>query len=176
MIFDSDGNSGEFVDLVAEGLNYLGPKDLTQYFIRQTSMNKTMKGSIKVEVVLGRRLLGTVLTVYIPTILLIFIAHTTNYFKSFFFEAVVSVNLTVMLVLTSMLISVVESLPRTAYMKMVEIWLIFNLLLPFADVILHTTIDCLRHLTHPLLLQLFIMIVPGQILRKSEKLTNMGTQ
>ena len=98
MIFDSDGNSGEFVDLVAEDLNYLGPKDLTQYFIRQTSMNKTMKGSIRVEVVLGRRLLGTVLTVYIPTILLIFIAHTTNYFKSFFFEAVVSVNLTVMLV------------------------------------------------------------------------------
>ena len=98
MIFDSDGNSGEFVDLVAEELNYLGPKDLTQYFIRQTSMNKTMKGSIRVEVVLGRRLLGTVLTVYIPTILLIFIAHTTNYFKSFFFEAVVSVNLTVMLV------------------------------------------------------------------------------
>ena len=83
MIFDSDGNSGEFVDLVAEKLNYLGPKDLTQYFIRQTSMNKTMKGSIKVEVVLGRRLLGTVLTVYIPTILLIIIAHTTNYFKSF---------------------------------------------------------------------------------------------
>ena len=98
MIFDSDGNSGEFVDLVAEELNYLGPKDLTQYFIRQTSMNKTIKGSIKVEVVLGRRLLGTVLTVYIPTILLIFISHTTNYFKSFFFEAVVSVNLTVMLV------------------------------------------------------------------------------
>ena len=98
MIFDSDGNSGEFVELVAEELNYLGPKDLTQYFIRQTSMNKTIKGSIKVEVVLGRRLLGTVLTVYIPTILLIFIAHTTNYFKSFFFEAVVSVNLTVMLV------------------------------------------------------------------------------
>ena len=99
MVFEPDGNSGEFVDLKAEELNYLGPQDLTQYFIRQTSMNKTMAGAIKVEVVLGRRLLGTVLTVYIPTILLIFIAHTTNYFKSFFFEAVVSVNLTVMLVI-----------------------------------------------------------------------------
>ena len=98
MIFDSDGNSGEFVELIPEKLNYLGPQDLTQYFIRQTSMNKTVEGSIKVTVILGRRLLGTVLTVYIPTILLIFIAHTTNYFKSFFFEAIVSVNLTVMLV------------------------------------------------------------------------------
>ena len=98
MVFDTDGNSGEFVELIAEELNYLGPQDLTQYFIRETNMNKTMSGSIRVEVVLGRRILGTVLTVYIPTVLLIFIAHITNYFKSFFFEAVVSVNLTVMLV------------------------------------------------------------------------------
>ena len=98
MILEPDGNSGEFVDLIADELKYLGPQDLTQYFIRQTSINKTMAGAINVEIVLGRRLLGTILTVYIPTILLIFIAHTTNYFKPFFFEAVVSVNLTVMLV------------------------------------------------------------------------------
>ena len=50
-----------------------------------------------------------------------------------------------MLVLTGMLISVVESLPETAYIKMVEIWLIFNLLLPFTDVLLHTTTDYLRY-------------------------------
>ena len=98
MIFDTDGNSGEFVELIAEELNYLGPQDLTQYFIRQTSMNKTRSGSIRVVVVLGRRLLGTILTVYIPTILLIIIAHMSNYFKPFFFEAVVTVNLTVTLV------------------------------------------------------------------------------
>ena len=35
-----------------------------------------------------RRLLGTILTVYIPTLLLIIISHMTNYFKPFFFEAV----------------------------------------------------------------------------------------
>ena len=50
-----------------------------------------------------RRLLGTILTVYIPTLLLIIISHMTNYFKSFFFEAVVTVNLTVMLVGVSFL-------------------------------------------------------------------------
>ena len=33
-----------------------------------------------------RRLLGTILTVYIPTVLLIIISHMTNYFKPFFFE------------------------------------------------------------------------------------------
>ena len=98
MLFDTEGNSGEFVELVPSELNYLGPQDLIQYFIRQTSINRTATGYIKVEIVLGRRLLGTVLTVYIPTVLLIFIAYMTNYFKPFFFEAMVAVNLTVLLV------------------------------------------------------------------------------
>ena len=96
-----------------------------------------------------RRLLGTILTVYIPTLLLIIISHMTNYFKPFFFEAVrpipvdsntklgvqvVTVNLTVMLVLATMFISVSENLPKTSYIKMVDVWLIFNLMIPFFEV------------------------------------------
>ena len=94
---------------------------------------------------LGRRLLGTILTVYIPTVLLIIISHLTNYFKAFFFEAVVSVNLTVMLVLATMFISVSQNLPKTSYIKMVDVWLIFNLMLPFFEVLLHTYMDSLRN-------------------------------
>ena len=39
------------------------------------------------------------MTIYMPTILLNIIGHSTNYFKPFFFEAVVTVNLTVNTVL-----------------------------------------------------------------------------
>ena len=87
---------------------------------------------------LGPRLLGNILTVYVPTILLNLIGHATNYFKAFFFEAVVAVNLTVMLVLTTMFISVSSQLPNTSYIKMIDVWLIFSLILPFSDVLLHT--------------------------------------
>ena len=97
-------------------------------------MSLSSSGKIKVKVVLGRRLLGTILTVYIPTILVVIISHMTNYFKPFFFEAVVSVNLTVMLVLATMFISVSNNLPSTSYIKMVDIWLIFNLMIPFTEV------------------------------------------
>ena len=70
-----------------------------------------------------------------------------------------TVNLTAMLVLTTMfisgiifcveyiivcLISVSSSLPTTSYVKMVDIWLIFNLFLPFLEVLLHTYMDSLR--------------------------------
>lgn len=59
MTLQPDGNSGEFIDLVDDGLEYLGPRDLTQYFIRSTKMIQDRDtGSINVMVVLGRRLLG----------------------------------------------------------------------------------------------------------------------
>ena len=65
------------------------------------------------------------MTIYLPTVLILCIVYATNFFKEFFFEAVVTVNLTALLVLTTLFISVSESLPPTAYVKMVDIWLIF---------------------------------------------------
>merc|ERR1719244_691052 len=99
---------------------------------------------VRVTVTLGRKLLGNIMTVYIPTVLLNVIGHSSNYFKSFFFEAVVTVNLTCMLVLVTMFISVSSSLPKTSYIKMVDYWLIFTLMLPFVEVLLHTYIESLN--------------------------------
>ena len=73
------------------------------------------------------------------------IGHKTNFFKPFFFEAVVTVNLTCMLVLTTMFINVSNNPPKTSYIKMMDIWLIFNLLLPFMEVLLHTYMDYVRN-------------------------------
>ena len=99
------------------------------------------------------------MTIYMPTILLNIIGHSTKYFKLFYFEANVSVNLTVfvktitsqewvncttftncqvMLVLTTMFVSVNDNLPRTSHIKMVDIWLIFTFFVPFVEVLIHT--------------------------------------
>lgn len=50
-----------------------------------------------------------------------------------------------MLVLTTMFINISNNLPKTSYMKMVDVWLLFNLLLPFIIVLLHTYMDSLRN-------------------------------
>ena len=50
-----------------------------------------------------------------------------------------------MLVLTTMFINVSNNLPKTSYMKMVDAWLLFNLLYPFIVVLLHTYMDTLRN-------------------------------
>ena len=37
-----------------------------------------------------------------------------------------------------MFINVSNQLPKTSYIKMIDVWLIFNLCLPFTEVLLHT--------------------------------------
>ena len=96
------------------------------------------------ELILKRRVLNAVLTVYLPTLLVLTIVYATNFFKEFFFEAVVTVNLTSLLVLTTLFISVSSSLPLTAYVKMVDVWLIFAQVIPWIEVLLHTLIDLMR--------------------------------
>ena len=50
-----------------------------------------------------------------------------------------------MLVLTTMFINVSNNLPKTSYMEMVDVWLLFNLLYPFIVVLIHTYMDTLRN-------------------------------
>ncbi len=94
-----------FCEVTAESLNYTGPMELVQYFVRNSSIELTeVNGysAVRVSIVLGRRFLSDILTVYLPTVLLNIMGHSTVYFKPFFFEAIITVNLTVMLVLTTM--------------------------------------------------------------------------
>ena len=91
-----------------------------------------------------RRIINELLTTYLPSVLILAIVYATNFFKPFFFEAVVTVNLTALLVLTTLFISVSGKLPPTAYVKMIDIWLIFSQLVPFTEVLLHTFMDCMR--------------------------------
>ena len=95
-------------------------------------------------IILKRRIMNEILTTYLPTFLILTMVYATNFFKPFFFESVISVNLTALLVLTTLFISVSGALPPTAYVKMVDIWLIFAQLIPFCEVILHTYMDMMR--------------------------------
>ena len=88
-------------------------------------------------IILKRRIMNEILTTYLPTFLILTMVYATNFFKPFFFESVISVNLTALLVLTTLFISVSGGLPPTAYVKMVDIWLIFSLSIPFLEVLLH---------------------------------------
>merc|ERR1711994_236568 len=81
------------------------------------------KRGISMDVVMKRKVTSELMTTYFPSLLLTAITFATTYFKPFFFEAALSVNLTTMLVMTTIFISKMEGLPPTSDIKMIDIWL-----------------------------------------------------
>ena len=69
--------------------------------------------------------------------------YTTN-FQPSDFEAIATVNVTTLLVLTTLFISIFDALPRTSYVKAVDLWLITNLMIPFFEMILQSLINVLQ--------------------------------
>ena len=95
---------------------------------------KSPDEGIQLVIVLRRKILSEMMSTYLASILLMFITFATTFVKPFFFEAALTVNLTNMLVMTTIFISVMEKLPITSYPKMVDFWLIFCQLVPFTEV------------------------------------------
>ena len=53
-----------------------------------------------------------------------------------------------MLVMTTIFTSKIEELPPTSDMKMIDIWLIFCLVVPFLEVVLRIAIECMNCSCH----------------------------
>ena len=69
---------------------------------------------------------------YLPTILMNIINQLTNYIRGDSkYDLNVTVNITSMMVLASIYLSVSSSLPSSSTIKPVEVWLLFNLAYPF---------------------------------------------
>ena len=99
---------------------------------------------IRMTITLKRKIMSEMMTTYFPSLLLMMITYATTFFKPFFFEAALSVNLTTMLVMTTIFISKMEGLPPTSATKMIDYWLILCQLVPFAQVVLLTIKENLR--------------------------------
>ena len=95
---------------------------------------KSPDEGIQLVIVMRRKILSEMMSTYLASILLMFITFATTFVKPFFFEAALTVNLTNILVMTTIFISVMEKLPITSYPKMVDFWLIFCQLVPFTEV------------------------------------------
>ena len=117
-------------------------KDLTMFTITNLTLNEGENmGYMAIK--LKRKVVTELVTTYFPTLLLLLITYTTIFFDKDLFGDAIAVNLTIMLVMTTIFTSKIEELPPTSDMKMIDIWLISCLVIPFLEVILRTTIECL---------------------------------
>ena len=110
---------------------------ITDWKLGENKLNKEIQG-IRMATVMKRKITSEMMTTYFPTLLLTAITFATTFFKPFFFEAALSVNLTTMLVMTTIFISKMEGLPPTSDIKMIDIWLVLCQMVPFAEVVLLT--------------------------------------
>ena len=104
-----DGNAAKFLELHPGELVYSGGSSLAQYFVISYGIHSSKikgRGGVKVSLKLGRRLLGVILTA-----------------------------LTCILVLATMFISISNDLPKRAYLKIMDYWLVFNLLLSYMEML-----------------------------------------
>ena len=94
-----------------------------------------------IEVELGRDFTSIFTITYLPTILMNIINQATNYLdNSQFLEAIISLNLTSLMVLSALYISVAAALPATSNIKNVDIWLLSSLIFPFLIVLINISI------------------------------------
>ena len=125
--------------LIPKELNMLENVDLTLFFIERWNLDLKNKDKprdgIWMTMSLKRKIMSEMMTTFLPSLLLMMITYATTFFKPVYFEAALTVNLTNMLVMTTIFISVMERLPTTSYLKLIDHWLIFCQLVPFTEVI-----------------------------------------
>ena len=124
------------------------PVDLPLYNIigwelTQRNMDCPEEG-IRMIVVLRRKPWREVFTTYLPTILLMIATFITTFFKPEFFEAALGVNLTTMLMMTTIFMTSLSELTDTAYPKWIDFWLIFCQIIPLTEVVLLTLKEAYR--------------------------------
>ena len=128
--------------LIPEHLNMSQDVDMSIFKITAWNLNYKSKGpGLQMSITLKRKITSEMMTTYFPSLLLTAITFATTFFKPFIFEAALSVNLTTMLVMTTIFISKMESLPQTSDIKMIDIWLILCQMVPFSEVILLTAME-----------------------------------
>ena len=134
------------VTLLPHEVSLLQSKDMTLFEITDIVLvNDTRrKSGIRMAIVMKRKIMSEMMTTYFPSLLLMMITYATTYFKPFFFEAALNVNLTTMLVMTTIFISKMEGLSPTSATKMIDYWLILCQLVPFTQVVLLTAMEYLR--------------------------------
>ena len=137
------GTDNLLTQLNLESLTYVGCDTVKQYSIGQWGVERdnltgTAGKAIRVSVSLGRKLLNIIMVTYLPTILMNIINQATNYISDEDkFSLIYTINITCMMVLASVYLSVSSSLPTTPNIKPVEVWLLFNLAYPFLVILIN---------------------------------------
>ena len=134
---------GHFIELDGGKMEYSGDRNVMKYVISESGGYKK-NGKLIFKFSFGRELLNVILTTMLPTSIIVLVALSTNYYIEVHFKTVIPVNLTCLLLFVNLYIGLSGRLPETSYLKMIDVWLVASLTVPFTNVLLHGYLDHLR--------------------------------
>ena len=122
--------------IINPGPATVGQYDVVRWRFEESEQLSAGKKGVKMTVDLGRNIVSIIMVTFLPTVLMNLVNQATNYIDDNF-DLLITVNITCMMVLASVYVSVSNSLPVTAAIKNIEIWLIFNLAYPVMVILIN---------------------------------------
>ena len=120
----------------------VGQYVIVDWIVSQKINDKNGRNMTVVTMILTRNILNVFMVTYLPTILMNLINQATNYISGDTkYDMIYTINITCMMVLASIYLSVSTSLPTTADIKPVEVWLLFNLAYPFLIILVNVILQ-----------------------------------
>ena len=90
---------------MAKNIRYTGSQDLGKYYLKEMKYCENGHGdpsNLFMDFILNRSLTGNLITIFLPSGMLLLISQISTAFSSTFLELVIEVNTTVLLVLSTM--------------------------------------------------------------------------
>ena len=129
-----------FIDLSAGGVLYEGPRSMVQFEVESIEMISKEAHFLVVEIVLKRMFKYHLAATYAPSALLIIVTTMTLFVDQNHYDATIMVHLTTMLVMFCLYQNVSDNMPKTAYLKFIDKWLLFGIVVPFMSFVVETVL------------------------------------
>ena len=130
-----------YIELTVGQVNYTGPSSLVQFKVHNPQMVLKSGHFLVVQISFQRMFLYHLVSTFLPSLCLLVVSLITMYIDESHFEATIMVSLTSMLVMYTLFQSHTDSLPQTAYIKMIDIWFLHGLVVPFFVFILEVATE-----------------------------------
>jgi len=142
--FYLDGRANKLTDIITvmkyPKRNVIGQYEITGWD-KKLHQSKS-KDVIRISISLTKRPLSALMMTYLPTLLINIINQATNYITGDSkYQLLIEVNITSMVVLATIYVTVSTYLPSTAGMKPVENWLLCSLVYPFLVIITNVVLQ-----------------------------------
>ncbi|CAL4074203.1 unnamed protein product, partial [Meganyctiphanes norvegica] len=145
LTFKLTGVNENSVKIIQENIKtqYLGDIFLPAFQFMEIGVGLSRDAATNIEFTLLRRPMFIVFSTFVPTFMLLLIGYATLYLKTSLVQVRLVVSLTTLLVLYTLFNQTSASLPKTAYVKMVDVLFFFDITMLFFIILFHVTVDSL---------------------------------